>query len=69
MRLKDEYLWSFIARDLGTMLITTLSIASPTQAAGPNVKKFSVGDRVVVAFDIGCGSCFYCNKARGRCYN
>ncbi|KAL6777503.1 hypothetical protein ACKKBF_B21740 [Auxenochlorella protothecoides x Auxenochlorella symbiontica] len=37
------------------------------EAAGPNVKKFSVGDRVVVAFDIGCGSCFYCNKSQFSC--
>jgi threonine dehydrogenase-like Zn-dependent dehydrogenase len=26
------------------------------------VKNFKKGERVVVAFDIGCGSCFFCNK-------
>lgn len=28
---------------------------------GPQVKSVDIGDRVVVCFDIGCGSCFYCN--------
>ena len=30
--------------------------------AGPAVKKLKVGDKVVVAFDIGCGSCHHCEK-------
>lgn len=28
---------------------------------GPEVKNVKVGDRVVIAFDLGCGSCYYCN--------
>ncbi len=29
---------------------------------GPDVKKLRVGDRVVVAFPISCGSCFFCRR-------
>jgi len=29
---------------------------------GPGVKKFNVGDRVVIAFDIACGTCEHCLK-------
>jgi threonine dehydrogenase-like Zn-dependent dehydrogenase len=29
---------------------------------GPDVKKLKSGDRVVVAFPIACGSCFFCEK-------
>jgi threonine dehydrogenase-like Zn-dependent dehydrogenase len=29
---------------------------------GPEVKKVKVGDRVVVAFPIACGNCFFCEK-------
>jgi threonine dehydrogenase-like Zn-dependent dehydrogenase len=32
------------------------------EAVGPEVKNFSVGDRVVCCFDLGCGSCMYCKK-------
>jgi D-arabinose 1-dehydrogenase-like Zn-dependent alcohol dehydrogenase len=30
---------------------------------GPEVKKLNVGDRVVVAFPIACGSCFFCKPS------
>lgn len=30
---------------------------------GPEVRSLSRGDRVVVAFDIACGSCFYCKRS------
>src|SRR4051812_15017228 len=29
---------------------------------GRGVKKVKVGDRIVIPFDIGCGSCHYCKK-------
>jgi threonine dehydrogenase-like Zn-dependent dehydrogenase len=29
---------------------------------GPDVRDRKVGDRVVVAFPIACGNCFYCKK-------
>jgi threonine dehydrogenase-like Zn-dependent dehydrogenase len=29
---------------------------------GPEVKKLKVGDRVVVAFPISCGNCFFCQR-------
>src|SRR5215203_591901 len=29
---------------------------------GPEVKKLQVGDRVVVAFPIACGNCFFCKR-------
>ena len=32
------------------------------ESVGPSVRTLSVGDRVVVAFDIACGSCVYCKN-------
>ena len=29
---------------------------------GPEVRKLSIGDRVVVPFDIACGGCFFCHE-------
>ncbi|UYL07997.1 glutathione-dependent formaldehyde dehydrogenase [Bdellovibrio sp. SKB1291214] len=29
---------------------------------GPAVKKMKVGDKIVVAFDIGCGKCYHCEN-------
>jgi threonine dehydrogenase-like Zn-dependent dehydrogenase len=29
---------------------------------GPSVKRVKVGDRIVIPFDIGCGSCHYCKN-------
>ena len=34
---------------------------------GSKVKKFKVGDRVVVPFTIACGSCFFCEKELYSC--
>jgi threonine dehydrogenase-like Zn-dependent dehydrogenase len=31
---------------------------------GPAVKSMKKGDRVVAAFDIACGHCFFCSKAQ-----
>lgn len=31
------------------------------EQVGPEVKNVKVGDRVVIAFDLGCGHCYYCN--------
>ena len=30
------------------------------EAVGPNVDRFSPGDRVIVAFNIACGACWFC---------
>ena len=32
------------------------------EEVGPEVAKIKKGDRVVVAFDLGCGSCLYCKE-------
>ena len=37
------------------------------ESTGPNVKSVKVGDRAVSAFDIACGQCFFCEKARFGC--
>jgi len=34
------------------------------EAVGPQVKRFAPGDRVVVAFDIACGRCWFCRKGQ-----
>jgi threonine dehydrogenase-like Zn-dependent dehydrogenase len=36
-------------------------------AKGANVKKFEIGDRVVVPFVIACGACFFCKKTLFSC--
>jgi L-iditol 2-dehydrogenase len=37
-------------------------IAGSVVEAGPGVERFKVGDRVAVAPDVSCGSCFYCRR-------
>ena len=32
------------------------------EEVGSGVSKVKKGDRVVAAFDFGCGSCFFCKK-------
>jgi threonine dehydrogenase-like Zn-dependent dehydrogenase len=34
------------------------------EAVGPGVERFSVGERVVVAFDIACGRCWFCRRGQ-----
>lgn len=37
------------------------------QEVGSSVKKFKAGDRVVVPFNISCGTCFFCEKELYSC--
>ena len=40
------------------------------EAIGDGVQKLKVGDRVLVPFNIFCGSCFFCDKdLYGNCHN
>jgi alcohol dehydrogenase len=40
------------------------------EAVGPSVRNLSVGDRVLVPFNISCGSCFFCARQQfGNCHN
>ncbi|HEV8648446.1 MAG TPA: alcohol dehydrogenase catalytic domain-containing protein [Actinomycetes bacterium] len=34
------------------------------EAVGSDVERFAVGDRVVAAFDIACGACWFCRKGQ-----
>jgi threonine dehydrogenase-like Zn-dependent dehydrogenase len=34
------------------------------EAVGPQVERFARGDRVVVAFDIACGRCWFCRRGQ-----
>jgi threonine dehydrogenase-like Zn-dependent dehydrogenase len=34
------------------------------EATGPDVSRFRVGDRAVVAFDIACGECWFCREGQ-----
>jgi threonine dehydrogenase-like Zn-dependent dehydrogenase len=37
---------------------------------GPSVEKLKVGDRVMVPFNVSCGSCFFCARQQyGNCHN
>lgn len=40
------------------------------EQVGPEVKNLKVGDRVLVPFNISCGTCFFCRKGlTGACHN
>lgn len=40
------------------------------EAVGPTVRNLKPGDRVLVPFNIACGSCFFCSKELyGSCHN
>jgi threonine dehydrogenase-like Zn-dependent dehydrogenase len=40
------------------------------EAIGPSVQNLQVGDRVMVPFNIFCGSCFFCSRELyGNCHN
>ena len=40
------------------------------EEVGPSVEKLAVGDRVMVPFNISCGSCFFCaRELYGNCHN
>jgi len=40
------------------------------ETAGSSVKKFSAGDRIVMATSVSCGECFYCKRGwRNLCAN
>jgi len=34
------------------------------EAVGPQVERFAPGDRVVIAFDIACGRCWFCRRGQ-----
>lgn len=34
------------------------------EEVGPDVRRFAPGDRVVIAFDIVCGDCWYCRRGQ-----
>jgi threonine dehydrogenase-like Zn-dependent dehydrogenase len=34
------------------------------ESVGPEVRRFKPGDRVVMAFDIACGDCWYCKRGQ-----
>jgi len=34
------------------------------EAVGPDVEAIAVGDRVVIAFDIVCGNCWFCRRGQ-----
>lgn len=36
------------------------------EEVGPEVATLQPGDRVVVAFDLGCGKCLYCKEVRNE---
>lgn len=33
-------------------------------AVGPSVRRVHIGDRIVIPFDIGCGSCHFCSESK-----
>jgi threonine dehydrogenase-like Zn-dependent dehydrogenase len=41
--------------------------AGVVEAVGPSVASLKVGDRVVVPFNIACGTCFYCQRGLTSC--
>ena len=41
-------------------------VVGVVDSVGPEVSGFKVGDRVVVAFDIACGKCWFCRKGQSQ---
>lgn len=41
-------------------------IAGSVVEAGSSVERFAVGDRVAIAPDVSCGSCYYCKRDLGN---
>ena len=37
------------------------------EKVGPNIKNRKVGDRVVVSFQIACGTCHFCKQKLSSC--
>lgn len=47
----------------GEDYISGHEVSGVVSAAGRNVKKYAVGDRIAIAPDIHCGECYYCRHA------
>lgn len=60
----DSHLYSGEVVTMDEGLILGHEACGVVECAGPDVKLFKKGDRVVIAFNIACGECAYC--ARGE---
>lgn len=60
----DLHLYHGLIPDTRTGTILGHEVTGVVEEIGPTVRHLSPGDRVVVPFNIACGTCFYCRRER-----
>lgn len=60
----DLHLYHGLVPDLRVGTIFGHEIAGVVEQVGPTVRHLVPGDRVVVPFNIACGTCFFCERER-----
>ncbi|QWF21755.1 alcohol dehydrogenase catalytic domain-containing protein [Nocardioides sp. LMS-CY] len=58
--------WAWLGTSFDLPLIPGHEVAGVVVAAGPQVRGFEVGDRVIVPFHLACGHCDQCRQGRGN---
>ncbi|MCE7031466.1 glutathione-dependent formaldehyde dehydrogenase [Lysobacter sp. GX 14042] len=66
----DLHLYNGLVPDTRVGSVLGHEFTGVVEAVGPSVQNVNVGDRVLVPFNIFCGSCFFCQRELyGNCQN
>lgn len=66
----DLHLYNGLVPDTRVGSILGHEFTGIVEAIGPSVQHLKVGDRVLVPFNIACGSCYFCQRELyGNCHN
>ncbi|MFL6587021.1 MAG: zinc-dependent alcohol dehydrogenase [Luteimonas sp.] len=66
----DLHLYNGLVPDTRVGSILGHEFTGVVEAVGPSVQTLKVGDRVLVPFNIACGSCYFCQRELyGNCHN